>query len=134
MQAERLAIARAGQTLPGDADGDVPGRKSRRIAFAVALEGRLAAVKLVAVELDDHSLAREQRVDLEARHPGVHARRREPEAAAELQKGVLEGRAGRSLAGVGQLAQGSGAPMVGQAFEQLLQLDRAQVSFVGAPR
>lgn len=74
----------------GDTEHSVTGELEGRVAPAIALERNPAAVKLVSVELDHHSLRRPETVDLEPLDRDVHRRLRQPGTVAQPQKPALE--------------------------------------------
>src|SRR4029077_12682744 len=78
------------QALPGDPDRRVARLERVGVAGAVGLERPAVVVEVPAVELDDHALLFEQRIDLVAADRRVDLRAREVVLGAEVQEGVLE--------------------------------------------
>ncbi|HZH25329.1 MAG TPA: hypothetical protein VEY49_10515, partial [Solirubrobacteraceae bacterium] len=79
-------------------------RVQLRVALLVALEGATGAVVAPAVELDDQSVLRPVRVDLEAVELRVRDRERQAVAGAEVEECCLEVAAGGLCLVLGELS------------------------------
>src|SRR5437660_7521681 len=86
------------EAAPGDAQRDEPGCGCDGVALAIVLERLTAGVKAPAVQLDDHSLVPEKRVDQVAADLCVHGGPRKAGSLTERQEPVLE--AGPGVLGI----------------------------------
>lgn len=114
------------EPLPGKANGDEAPTQCAQVTDAVPLEGIPARVVGPGVELDDHPLGFEKRIDFEISEHHVDLRHRQSVAPAERQELVLERGAGRFVVGLGELAQPGRPRMAVAAAHELLQVPAAE--------
>ncbi len=117
----------------GEPQDAVAGEQETGVAVPVSLEGGAGPVESVAVELDDQTLARPKRVDLEARDKSVDPGPRQAMIVAEVKEDPLELRAGGgNRTGLVGEEPKQGAEASSAASSQADVLDRIEVQQISA--
>src|SRR5579862_340456 len=106
--------------LVGDPDRDQACRQRVGVLVPIALKRDAPGVKRPAVELDEHPLGTEERVELMLAEADVHLRRRQTVAPAEGGKASLEVGPGGAFRGDAEhLPELGGAPVVRMAADDV---------------
>src|SRR5579862_2439199 len=113
--------------LVGDPDRDQACRQRVGVLVPIALKRDAPGVKRPAVELDDHPLGTEERIELMLAEADVHLRRRQTVAPAEGGKAPLEVRPGGAFRGdaehVPQLRDAGTVGVAAHDVNQMVELE-----------